>query len=177
VNIGQLWTVGKYPLHIHTNIDLKTCWRQFFQYRVFNWWPDLRLEHDWIPKFPHCNIRCGVEINKNLVTPRFMYREMENYLLNAPLRYKCKDCEEHYNLKLAHNAPKDQLTPFRFTTTSKAFLTQLAASDPDVFYVISCVLTKKAGVCRHLVEKMKLAAVKSHGHMAYAKTIRRLHLA
>jgi hypothetical protein len=177
VNIGQLWTVANYPLHRHTNIDLKTCWRRFFQYRVFNWRPDLLLEHDWIQKCPLCNTRRGVEIEKSLVAPRLIYGETENYLLNAPLRYKCKDCEERYNLKLSHNVPKDQLKPFSFTTTNKAFLTQLAASEPGIFFLLPCVLTKRGGVCRHLVEKMKLASAKGHGPMAYSKTIRKLHCA
>jgi hypothetical protein len=90
VNIGQPWTVTNYPLHRHTAIDFKTCWRRFFHYRVFNWRPDLLLEHDWIPKCPHCNTRRGVEIKKSLVAPRLIYGETENYLLNAPLRYNAK---------------------------------------------------------------------------------------
>jgi hypothetical protein len=52
VNIGQLWTFTNYPLHRHTTIDFKTCRGRFFQYRVFNWRPDLLLEHDWIPNAP-----------------------------------------------------------------------------------------------------------------------------
>ena len=87
---GILWDIPP-SLVVNPKHSMKKRWIDFFQLRVFNWFPEAMLGKDWRPDCPYCG---NSLFNNGLSnTPRLIFNQMENYWLNAPDKYFCKPCK------------------------------------------------------------------------------------
>jgi hypothetical protein len=98
VEKGDLWDRPSEVMHCTPSIDLKKCWRGFCKYRVFNWLPDAMMPC-WKPRCCTCG-SCNNIVKHGTNNPsRIVYGLFENYILNAPQRYKCTGCEKDNELE------------------------------------------------------------------------------
>ena len=101
---GVFWTEPKKQ----STQDIHNCWSDFFQLRVFNWFPDARMPRGWKLSCPNCGIYCQKYGQTN--KPRVIYGMFENYILNAPQRYLCLNCKARAHDEECRGIPQNQRT-------------------------------------------------------------------
>ena len=72
---GIVWDIPP-SLVVNPTHSMKKRWIDFFQFRVFNWFPEFILGKDWRPDCPHCGNSLFNGINN---TPRLIFDQTENY--------------------------------------------------------------------------------------------------
>ena len=137
-NHGQCWwyppTIVKKPVH---NINQR--WLDFFRLRVFNWMPDASIGNKWKPKCTNCKIT--LSRNGHDGDPRIVFDQHDNYWLNAPNKYICRDCEYKYKQNLQ---PANQSYSFR--STNKEIMDEIKQSHPEIIDLFPCVMTTRNAI-------------------------------
>jgi hypothetical protein len=127
---GEFWTEPKKS----STRDIHTCWPDFFQMRVFNWFPHSRMPAGWKLKCPNCGHNC--KKNGQGSCPRLIYGTFENYVLNAPQRYLCKTCEATNKKQNARSVPENERTQYNFFTTDSEVFVQIEEENPSLLLII-----------------------------------------
>lgn len=147
--------------------DAKTCWKDFFKLRVFNFIPQAMIGEHWRPKCPCCKHKMTRHAKD--VPPRLVFDQFDNYWLNAPDRYRCDNCIDYNNsIKDDPTKEKRQVT---HVSTNDAIMTQIQNSFPEVTDAFPCYLTKKNAIDKKLMETVVHNAVKGVGPHAMAENI------
>ena len=69
---GNFWTGAKKQ----STQDIHKCWPDFFEMRVFNWFPETRMPCGWKLSCPNCGNYC--QKNGKTNRPRVIYGMFEN---------------------------------------------------------------------------------------------------
>ena len=140
----------------------------FFRLRIFNWIPEALIGKEWKPKCPNCKI--PLLRNGHGGVPRIVFDLHDNYWLNAPNKYICKDCESKYKQNLL---PANQSYSFR--STSKEIMNEIKQTHPEIYDAFPCFLTARNAIDNQLLNLMVHNAVKSIGPSALRETLVSLH--
>ena len=127
IHDGHFWTRAKYVQHKDAT-DLSKCWTKFFEMDVFNWIPSEFMPGNWNPACPNCGNTC-VE-NGCFKEPRLIFGLHENYLLNAPQRYKCNVCQGIALNKERRNILKVGRSQWSWLSMDFAILNQIENHNP-----------------------------------------------
>jgi hypothetical protein len=109
--------------------------------------------------------------------PRLVFAEFENYILRAPQRLCCSQCESMAATQKANKIPKNERVQYFWLTTEECILEQLACEEPDMFEQFPCYLSAKAGLDKECFDNIVDNAVKGIGPAAAADSIDRKHAA
>ena len=159
---GILWffppAIIRKPKH-----ELQDRWLDFFKLRVFNWIPEAMISRQWKPKCPNCNKELTKHGNK--AEPRLVFDAYDNYWLNAPNRYYCKDC---------HDRSSDGIN-YTFRSTSPGIMEQLKSTHPELLDLFPCHMTALNAIDKKLFNSIVHNAVKGIGPTAMRENIVSLH--
>jgi len=140
---GKLWK--KHHVILHKDIKPRCMtkgWEEFHKLDIFHWVPSELLPQEntlWMPLSPN---RCGCRCKKNgfNVRPLVVFNTHENYLLNAPERFKCSFCKKERSCLKDLGCNKSELRNWDFTsldgfgsearTESKSLRTLLVGESP-----------------------------------------------
>ena len=109
----------------------------FFKLHVFDWIPEAMIGRHWKPKCPNCD-RDLVK-NGHSTEPRLVFDTYENYWLNAPNRYYCKEC----------HARSNDGRKFSYRTTCNEIMEQLKSTHPELIDLFRCHMTLPRKVKDH----------------------------
>ena len=88
-----------------------------------------------------------------------MFDQYENYWLNAPEKFQCKNCEGKTGCK------------FNFLTTDDKILKQIGAIDPEILELFPCYVTQRNVIDKKITNMIIHCTVKGIGPEAMAKSI------
>jgi hypothetical protein len=176
VKSGELWDNPKIVLHYQTGIDMRKSWKDFHKLQIFNWFP-LEMLPSFKPKCGTCGN--GDRMIKDGMNnpPRLIFAEFENYILHAPQRLCCSQCESMAATQKANKIPKNERVQYFWLTTEECIQEQLACEEPDMFEQFPCYLSAKAGLDKECFDNIVDNAVKGIGPAAAANSIDRKHAA
>lgn len=163
---GILWDTP--PSMIVKPYPLKDCWKRFFKLRVFNWIPEAMLP-GWRPKCPHCNI--DLTKNGRGLEARLVFDQCDNYLLNSPNRYYCKECQK-FNERCSDDSQKREYT---YISTCDEIMNQIKDVNPQLLDLFPCHLSSKNAIDKKLMDLIIHCAVKGIGPSAMAENISSWH--
>jgi len=165
---GNFWT----EIKKQSTRDIHNCWSDFFQMRIFNWFPDERMPLGWKLSCPNCGDQCQKYGCSN--KPRVIYGMFENYLLNAPQRYLCTTCRDTANEE-DRDIPQKDRTQYTYLSTDFEVLVQIEEQNPSLMLEFRCVLSAINGIDKDLMEVMVFNASKSIGPSAMADALVSFH--
>lgn len=166
---GEFWT---FPPKQSTS-DIHNCWQDFFQMKVFNWFPDSRMPRDWRLTCPNCGHFCKKNGQNN--APRLIYGAFENYILNAPQRYLCSHCQRIASEESRRGIVVGDRTRYTFLSTDTEVLAQIEEENPSLMLEFPCHLSAINGIDRELMDMVIFNATRSIGPSAYARGILSFH--
>ncbi len=166
---GGFWTNPKKV----SRGDVHKCWPDFFQMRVFNWFPDSRMPAGWKLKCPNCGEYCKKNGQGN--KPRLIYGTFENYILNAPQRYLCRACQAVSKEEEARGIHAKDRTQYSFLSTDAEVLVQIEEENPSLILEFPCTLSAINGIDNELMEVIIFNASKSVGPSATADMLLSFH--
>ena len=88
-----------------------------------------------------------------------MFDQYENYWLNAPEKFQCKNYEGKTGCK------------FNFLTTDDKILKQIGAIDPEILELFPCYVTQRNVIDKKITNMIIHCTVKGIGPEAMAKSI------
>lgn len=171
---GELWDVPKAVLHNRANVNMRTSWKEFFKFRIFNWFPSEMIP-SWKPKCGTCGNNDEIVGHGRNNPPRLIFGEDENYILNAPCRYYCGRCARTRKTQKEAGVCAKDLVQYTWLTTDDCVLEQLAVEDPDVYELFPFLLSSQNGICKRYFNGIANNAVKGIGPGAAAETMARNH--
>ena len=109
------------------------------------------IGRQWKPKCPNCDK--DLVKNGHSAEPRLVFDAYDNYWLNAPNRYYCKDC---------HDQSSDG-RKFSFRTTSNEIMDELKSTYPELMDLFPCHMTAFNAIDKRLFNSIVHNAVKGIG--------------
>ena len=143
---------------------IKKRWLDFFQMRVFNFFPEAMIGKNWSPYCPNCKQK--LSRNGHFLEPRLVFDQYDNYWLNAPNKYICRECE-------ISDAPNKKA--YNFRTTSNEIMNQIRDCHPEIYNLFPCYITSKNAIDKKLMDSIIHNTVKGIGPSAMRETIVSLH--
>ena len=159
VKLGYLWSrVGE--VGHGSGGNLKDSWKLFHTIRRFTWRPDLMIGNDWRPSCTTCHSKGKVKVNMSTVAPRLVYGRHENYILNAPIQYRCTRCCSRSKGQKRANVSRRERVQWTFCSTHTQVLEELSASHPHVHAAFPCYLSCRRGIDKDFMTSIIESAVR-----------------
>ena len=130
---GVLWDIPPSIIK-KTEYNLRKRWLDFFKMKVFNWIPEAMIHKDWRPYCPTCHQK--LSRNGHNLEARLVFDQHDNYWLNAPNRYVCRDCE-------LNSKDTDNTNNYHFRSTSDEIMKQIKDTHPELIQLFPCHITSK----------------------------------
>lgn len=175
---GYLWDPRTVCLHHHIGVnEIKHSWKKHCQLACFHWVPSILLaigEKEWLPSCPN---QCGNQCKKNGFNhkPRIVYGTHENYILNAPERYKCTECIKTQNRQKCNNLPKAERIRAYWSSTDRQILLQIRNRNHGVYELFPCILSHINAIDKKVHDLVLDMAAKHVGPSSVADTILQWH--
>ena len=93
-----------------------------------------------------------------------MFDHFDNYWLNAPNKYICRDCEDD-----------DEDLTYSFRSTNKEIIDQIKQSHPEIYSLFPCFLAPKNAIDKNLLNIIVHSAVKGIGPSAFREILISFH--
>ena len=168
VDFGKMWDFP--PTFVtKTSRGLKDCWLDFFKLRIFNWIPEAVLGETWYPKCPNCNRKLARNGHSN--KPRLVFDQHDNYWLNAPNKYICRNCEDE-NKACENDKDKKQCS---FTSSCDIVMQQIKSVKPELYDCFPCEIYNRNAIDKKLLLLVVHSAVKGLGAAATAQNLATWH--
>ena len=117
----------------------------------------------WKTKCPNCNKELTKHGNK--AEPRLMFDSYENYWLNVPNIYYCREC---------HDRSSDG-RKYTFRSTTQGVMEQLKSTHPEPIDLFPCHMTALNAMDKKLFNTVVHNAIKGIGPTAMKENIVSLH--
>jgi hypothetical protein len=164
---GKVWDRSDLQLHHHIKpAIMREGWKDFFKMDVYNWVPSVLLSKNDIPWLPMCpNTNCIHKCTRNGFnnSPRIVYGMHENYILNAPERYRCKPCQIKRSTHFALNLPKKEAPRCEWNSLDQHIMEQVKDSNHGMFYEFPCVLSHINALDKSVLKLVQDLAVRGVG--------------
>ena len=153
--------------------DIHTCWKDFYQMKVFNWFPDAMMPLGWKLSCPNCGDYCKKNGKSN--PSRLVFGMFENYILNAPQRYECVQCLKKATEQKNAGVAKKERTKYTFLSTDFEVLAQIEEENPALLLEFPCTLSAINGIDNELMDLIVFNASKSIGPSAMSDMLLSFH--
>ena len=141
----------------------------FFKMRVFNWIPEAIIGKDWRPYCPNCGKTLQKNGHGNL--PMIVFDQCDNYFLNSPNKYICRNCEDYS--KFCEKV--DDKRVYNFTSSSSEILQQIGDKYPELIEIFPCYTTRQNAIDKKLMNLVIHNAVKGVGPVAMTESLASWH--